>query len=44
MAQVIICCPPAGGLTERDKREIYNLLEFKKRIKESQKEVDKQAR
>jgi len=40
MAQIVICCggqPP----TEKDKQEIYNLLEFKKRLKEMKKSVDK---
>lgn len=43
MAQIIvICCPSVEHITEHDKQEIYNLLEFKKRLKEFQKDVDKQ--
>ena len=32
--QVVICCPTYENMTEQDKKEIYNLLEFKKRLKE----------
>lgn len=32
--QVIICCPTYENMTEQDKKEIYNLLAFKKRYKE----------
>ena len=33
MAQVIICCPSSESMTEQDRKEIYNLLEWKKKIK-----------
>lgn len=39
MAQIVICC--GGQPTEKDKREIYNLLEFKKRLKKIKKGIDK---
>lgn len=41
MAQVIICCPSTESMTEQDRREIYNLLEWKKRLKNFKKGVDK---
>lgn len=41
MKQIVICCPSAEHITEHDKREIYNLLEFKKRLKDFKKGVDK---
>lgn len=41
MAQVIICCPSAESMTEQDRREIYNLLEWKKRLENFKKGVDK---
>lgn len=41
MAQVIIYCPSAKSMTEQDRKEIYNLLEWKKRLKDFKKGVDK---
>lgn len=35
MAQIVICC--GGQPTEKNKREVYNLLEFKKRLKKNKK-------
>jgi hypothetical protein len=35
--QVVICCPTPKGMTQKDKKEIENLLNFKKRYKESKK-------
>ena len=32
--QIVICCPTYENITKQDKREIYNLLNFKKRYKE----------
>ena len=31
--QVIICCPTPKDMTRKDKKEIENLLNFKKRYK-----------
>ena len=36
--QVIICCPTCENLTKEDRKQIDNLLNFKKRYKEYLKE------
>ena len=36
--QIIICCPTFENLTKKDKKEIDNLLNFKKRYKKYLKE------
>ena len=42
MAQVIICCPSSESMTEQDRKEIYNLLEWKKRLKDFKKGLTNQ--
>lgn len=42
--QIVICCPTYENITKQDLKEIYNLLDLKKRYKEYLKKVSKRKR